>query len=138
MHSDNSKIQSLLTLGQLASVEAIEPIINSFDSLCHDDYALGELAEVIGMIGPAAIPALTHHWQKTGRDEFSYVMTMDALYEVAKQHPETRDQVVSIYQNYMTKPFTSAQNLNGLLMGRLLDLKATEAIEARNTKNAAA
>jgi yecA family protein len=117
-------------LGQLASEEAIEPIIDSFDTLCHEDYALGELAEVIGMIGPTAIPALTHHWQKTGRDEFSYAMAMDALCEVAKQHPETRDQVVGIYQNYMTKPFTSAHSLNGLLMGRLLDLNATEAIEA--------
>ena len=117
-------------LGQLTSVEAIEPIINSFDSLCHDDYALSELAKVIGMIGPAAIPALTYHWQKTGKDEFSYVMAMDALCEIAKQHPETRDQVISIYQSYMAKPFTTAHSLNGLLMACLLDLKATEAIEA--------
>ncbi len=82
------------------------------------------------MIGPAAIPALTQHWQKHGKDEFSYVIAMDALYEVAKQYPETRDQVVGIYQNYMAKPITSARSLNSLLMGRLLDLKATEAIEA--------
>jgi hypothetical protein len=147
-------------LGQLGSEEAIEPIVQSFDTLYQDDWALGELCGVIGMIGPAAIPTLVKFWRQPGKDEFSYVMAMDALCEIAKQHPASRDQVIDIYIDYMNKPNQLAYNLNGLLMACLKDLKATAAIDeirrlfalppksaainpalaaaARNTKNAAA
>ncbi len=117
-------------LGQLRAEQAIAPIIQSFDTLFDDDYALVELAQVIGMIGPAAIPALTEYWLQPGKDEFSYVMAMDALCEVATQHPTSREQIISIYLDYMTRPMLSAYTLNGLLIGRLLELNATETIDA--------
>jgi uncharacterized protein len=116
-------------LGQLGSETAIEPIVQSFDTLHEDDWALGELCGVIGMIGPAAIPTLVEFWQQPGKEEFSYVMAMDALCEIAKQHPPSRDQVIEIYIDYMNEPNKSAYNLNGLLMACLMDLKATSAID---------
>ncbi len=117
-------------LGQLASVTAIDPIISSFDTLFEDDYAQGELPTVVGMIGPAAIPALTLYWQQPGKDEFSYALAMDALCEIVKHHPASREQVIAVYQDYMAKPVMAADALNGLLIGRLLDLKAVETIDA--------
>ena len=116
-------------LGQLGSVDAIEPIVYSFDTLHEDDWALGELPSVIGMIGPAAIPTLVKFWRQPGKDEFSYVMAMDALCEIANQHPPSRDHVIQIYIDYMNKPNTLAYNLNGLLMACLMDLKAASAID---------
>jgi uncharacterized protein len=116
-------------LGQLGSAAAIVPIIQSFDRLCDDDCALDELCEVIGMIGPAAIPALMQHWQQSDKEEFSLVMAMDALSEIALHHPATREQILNIFRAYMARPSMSAYTLNGLLMARLLDLKATDAIE---------
>lgn len=116
-------------LGQLGSAAAIVPIIQSFDRLCDDDCALSELCKVIGMIGPAAIPALMQHWQQPDKEEFSHVMAMDALSEIALQHPPTREQILDIFRAYMASPSMSAYTLNGLLMARLLDLKATETID---------
>ncbi len=116
-------------LGQLGSEDAIEPIVQSFDTLHEDDWALGELCGVIGMIGPAAIPTLVEFWHQPGKDEFSYVMAMDALCEIAKQHPPSRDQVIDIYIDYMNEPNKLAYNLNGLLMACLMDLKAVLAID---------
>jgi uncharacterized protein len=116
-------------LGQLGSKDAIEPIVHSFDTLHEDDWALGELCGVIGMIGPAAIPTLVEFWRQPGKDEFSYVMAMDALCEIAKQHPPSRDQVIDIYIDYMNEPNKLAYNLNGLLMACLMDLKAASAID---------
>ncbi len=116
-------------LGQLGSEEAIGPIVQSFDTLHKDDAALGELPGVIGMIGPAAIPALRQYWRQPGKDEFSYVMAMDALCEIAKQHPASREQVIDIYIEYMDEPNTQADTLNGLLMACLMDIKANEAID---------
>jgi uncharacterized protein len=117
-------------LGQLGSEEAIVPIVQSFDTLFDDDYALSELSKVIGMIGPAAIPALRDYLQQTGKDEFSYVLAMDSLSEIALRQPACREQVLGIFMEYMAKPFISARTLNGLLIARLLDLQATECIEA--------
>lgn len=116
-------------LGQLASEAAITTIVQSFDTLYKDDYALSELPSVIGMIGPGAVPTLTDYWQQTGKDEFSYVMAMDALYEIAKHHPASCKQIIAIYIEYMHNPDTSATVLHGLLMGRLMDLNASEAID---------
>jgi len=116
-------------LGQLGSEDAIGPIVQSFDTLHEDDSALSELPGVIGMIGPAAIPVLAKYWWQPGKDEFAYVMAMDALCEIGKQHPASREQVVDIYIEYMDKPNTQADTLNGLLMACLMDLKATEAID---------
>lgn len=117
-------------LGQLGSAAAITPLVQSFDRLCHDDMALSELPRVLGMLGPAAIPVLVLHWQQADKDQFSHILAMDALYEIASLHPATRTQILDIYQEYMARPNTAARILNGLLLGRLLDLNAIEAIDA--------
>jgi yecA family protein len=116
-------------LGQLGSEDAISPIVQSFDTLHEDDSALSELPGVIGMIGPAAIPVLAEYWRQPGKDEFSYVMAMDALCEIAQQHPSSREQVINIYIDYMDKPDKLADTLNGLLMACLMDLNAIEGID---------
>jgi len=47
------------TLGQLGSSKAAVPLIDQFDRLCEDDWALPELSIVIGMLGEPAIIPLT-------------------------------------------------------------------------------
>lgn len=116
-------------LGQLRSEGAIEPFITSFDRLREDDVSLTELPKAIGMIGAAAIPALAQHMQQFDTNEFSRMMAVDALCEIALRHPANRDPVLAIYRAYLTAPDTAAFELNGILLGRLLDLNATEAIE---------
>lgn len=46
-------------LGQLRAEEAIEPLIALRKTLEDSDWAIDELPEVLGMIGPAALPPLT-------------------------------------------------------------------------------
>lgn len=133
LNSDRAEVWAPLyawrILGQLTSEEAISPIVQSFDTSHEDDSALSELPGVIGMIGPAAIAKLRNYWRQTGKDEFSYVMAIDALCEIAKQHPASREQIIKIYIDYMNEPDTLADTLNGLLIACLLDLKAIEAID---------
>ncbi len=117
------------TLGQLGNEASIVPIIQSFDTLYDDDYAQSELPEVIGMIGPVAIPALVDYWQQHNKNEFSYCLAMDALCEIAKHYPAHRSRVIDIYLDYMKHPYTSERVLNGLLIAQLMDLKAVEAID---------
>ena len=116
-------------LGQLRSAEAVQPLIALFDTLCDDDWALGELDKVLGMIGEPAVAPLAFYLAEPGHKEFARIMAVDALAEVAGQHPVLRDRVLSIYRDYLRDPDTTAPTLNGLLMGRLLDLDAVELID---------
>ena len=117
------------TLGQLGSSQAIHPLLNQFDRLCEDDWALTELSIVMGKLGEPAIKPLAGFLSEPGHREFARVMALDGLTEIVKHLPDCREQVIRCYQDYMCTPDESARTLNGLLIGRLLDLKATEAID---------
>ena len=116
------------TLGQLRSADVVRPLIALFDTLCDDDWALSELDKVLGMIGEPAVGPLAAFLAEPGHKEFARIMAVDALAEVAGQHPALRDRVLSIYRDYLRDPDTMAPTLNGLLMGRLQDLDAVELI----------
>ena len=116
-------------LGQLGNSKAAMPLIAQFDRLYNDDWALPELSIVMGMLGEAVITPLTTYLNETQHDEFARVMAADGLAEVAKRLPTSRERVIQCYRNYMEKPDETAHALNGLLIGRLLDLGAKEAIE---------
>ena len=117
------------TLGQLRAPDAARPLIALFDTLCNEDWALSELYRVLGMIGEPALDPLAAYLAEPGHDEFARIMAVDALAEVAKQHPALRDRVLSIYRDYLREPDTTAPTLNGLLLGRLIDLQAVELID---------
>jgi len=117
------------TLGQLRSLKAISPLIALFEELVEDDWAISELSLVMGLIGEAAITPLTTYLNEPDHSEFARVIAMDGLAEIALRYPETRGHVIESYQTYMKQPDDSTGILNGLLIGRLLDLKAKEAID---------
>lgn len=117
------------TLGQIGNAEAAVPLIAQFDTLFEDDWALSELSEVMGMIGEAAIAPLAAYLHESHHDEFARVMAVDSLAEIARRQPECRELVIQCYQDYMARPDILARAHNGLLIGRLLDLNAKEAID---------
>jgi len=55
-------------------------------------------------------------------------MALDALAEIVKRLPACRERVIRCHCDYMHNPDESTPVLNGLLIGRLLDLNAIEAI----------
>jgi len=116
------------TLGQIGSDKAIAPLIALFDQLFEDDWAQGDLPEVMGMIGQSAITPLGIYLNESHHDEFARAMAVDALAKIVKRDPSCREQVIQCYQDYMSHPDESASTLNGLLVCCLLDLDAKETI----------
>lgn len=116
-------------LGQLGSSDAIKPLIARFDRLCEDDWALPELSTVVGMLGEPAITPLASGLNESDYTEFARVIATDGLAEIAKRQPACRDRIIQCYRDYMHSPDVLAHALNGLLIGRLLDLDAMEAID---------
>ena len=120
-------------LGQLRSVAAIEPLISVLDIVCEDDWAFSELPVVIGMIGELAIVPLCRYLREHEHEhdhwEFTRVMASDSLVEIAKQHPELRDEVIVQLREYLVVANPNDLSSNGLLVSGLINLKAVEAID---------
>jgi uncharacterized protein len=117
------------TLGQLGSNQTIVPLLDQFDRLCEDDWALPELSTVMGMLGEPAIEPLAGFLNDSRHREFARVIALDGLAEIARHKPDCRERIIKCYRDYMSTPDELAVTLNGLLIGRLLDLKAIEAID---------
>ncbi|OUS16155.1 hypothetical protein A9Q88_08330 [Gammaproteobacteria bacterium 50_400_T64] len=117
------------TLGQLRSEKAVMPLIELFEVLVDDDWALHELPTVMGMIGSVAIEPLGDYITQATHDEFARATAMAGLSEIVKQHPSLRSKVLEHYRHYIQQADNSASTLNGLLVSYLLDIDAKELID---------
>ena len=107
----------------------MSPLIELFDDLYDDDWALSDLGQVMGMIGEAAIDPLASFLNESHHPEFARVIAVDGLAKVAQTYPEYRECVIRKFRDYMASPDTSGKTLNGLMVGKLLDLEAVELID---------
>ena len=124
-------IHAWRALGQLRAVEAVEPLLNMQNRLDElgDDWYLEEFHDVFGLIGPAAVEALSEYLADRNNKEFSRISTANGLCEVGKRHPEMRDYVVGILADQLAKHEPSVYSFNAFLIGYLADLKASESAE---------
>ncbi len=118
-------------LGQLASEQAVLPLIGIFDLLAEqdDDFGMTDLVHVMVMIGLPAIVALASFVNDNKHQQFARIMAIESLSEIAKRFPDSRKQVLTIYQNYMADPDIELQTLNGLLISYVLDLNGKELVD---------
>lgn len=116
------------TLGQLRSEAAITPLLALFERN-DDDWVLFELPRVYGMVGPAAIPALTAYLEDATQDAWRRTIAADSLVHIAKNHPESRDVCVATLMQQL-EVATNDTDLISLVIASLLDLKAVEAAPA--------
>lgn len=117
------------TLGQLGLQRAVEPLLGLFDQFAKDDWALGDLPKVMGMIGGSAIDDLVVYFNESHHGELARVMAAEGLAEMVKHQPAYRERVIQHYCDYMLSPDESAYTFNGLLVCLLLDLEARESID---------
>ena len=113
-------------MGQLRAEEAIEPLLNLFHELKDDDWTGEELPTVFGMIGAAAIPALTAYLADTSRNSFPRVYAAHSLAEIGMSHDEARDACVAALTRQLEIFGKNDRELNGFLISYLIDLHAVE------------
>ena len=117
------------TLGQLRSVEASKPLVRLFDTLQHDDWLATELRTVFSLIGPASIPAITEFMGDRGVDEFCRISAPACLEQIARDHPDHREECVGDLERQLALYESNGPVLNAFLILSLTDLKATETID---------
>jgi len=118
-------------LGQLRAVEAVQPLLNIQDALDElgDDWYLEEFHKVFGLIGPAAIEPLAAYLSDDSHGDFPRGSAANGLREIVRHFPETRARVVTILTAELARQQTDLGDLNGFLVGDLLELKAVESAE---------
>ena len=125
-------IHAWRALGQLRAEAAVEPLLDLLaeqeDDEKWSDWVTEEVPLVLGMIGPAALPAVAARMEQQGPPtKFVQGYFAGALTEIAKRHPETRDEVIRHLCRVLETAAVNDPSANGCVVGDLLDLRATEA-----------
>jgi len=121
-----SPVHAWRALGQLEAAAAIDTLIGLFheiDDDNDDDWVMNEIPQVLGMIGPAAVPPLVAYLSDSQHGLWARVTAGTSLAEIGQRHPESRGDCITGLQAYKTNDDT----LNGFLISSLADLKAVEA-----------
>lgn len=113
-------------LGQLGAVEAIPALIALACDWNDGDWLLGDLPEVLALMGPAAIPGLVTSLGDPSNDIWARVSASDALGRIGGAHPEARGRCVTAIANQLARYLIQDSTLNACLVGHLCDLKAVE------------
>jgi hypothetical protein len=121
-------IHAMRALGQLRAEAAIQPIIGLFNRTeASDNYVVTGFSEVMGMIGPPAIPALTAFIVNPANKMYPRSYAGDSLAEIGMRHPAAREECIRSIVAGMQDFEKNQPELNGFFLANLLDLKAVEA-----------
>jgi hypothetical protein len=114
-------------LGQLRAEAAVEPLLELADRLEEDDYAQSELGIVLGMIGPAALPALARVVTDVEANPWVRTIAVSGLDELAKGDESARGVVVPVLLAAMEKWEGNGDLVNAYLVDLLVELRVVEA-----------
>jgi len=126
-------IHAWRALGQLRAEAAIEPLMRLFHELDDDEqsgsyeWVMEEMPEVYGLIGPAAIPALTAYLADESHELYPRTTALGCLERIGKEHPDARAECVAILTRQLEQFDKNDPELNAFLVSSLLGLKAVEA-----------
>jgi Protein of unknown function (DUF1186)/PBS lyase HEAT-like repeat len=125
-------IHAWRTLGQLRAEEAIEPLIDLFDETDDSDWVLEELPVVFGMIGRAAVPALSRCLADAENGLWNRIAAAEGLREIAREEA-AREEAIRALVKQLEKWYRQDATLNAFLILYLAELKATEAAPLMET-----
>jgi hypothetical protein len=95
-----------------------------------DDWYLEEFHLVFGMIGPPAIEPLARFLADPSEGEFPRAKAAGGLSEIAQRYPENRGRIAQILTSTLACHRADDAELNGSIVGKLIDLHAVEAAKA--------
>ena len=108
-------------LGQLGAESAAEPLTSLFHLIddSNDDMVNEELPDVLGLIGPAAVPSVAAYLADASRGLWARVCAARSLGEIGRRHPDARDQCVAVLARQLEHFEEQDKSLNAFLVGPL-------------------
>ena len=121
-------LYAIRALGQLHAETAVEPLVNLLAVLEDDEWMLEELPSVYGMIGPAAIPALSAYLSDASHDVYSRAYASNGLIDIAKRYPESREECIAAISKQLEAFEENDYELNAFIIGDLTGINAVETL----------
>jgi hypothetical protein len=123
-------IHAWRALAQLGAKEAIDPLINNFNlfEIANSDWLSDDMPRALVKLGPDCIPALAMYLIDTQHETMARISVGETLKQISEQYPDASEQVKGILISALESFEENNEELNGFLMGDLLDLKAAEAM----------
>ena len=122
-------IHAWRTLGVLQAAEAVPTMIDQLYQVDEydNDWVAEDMPLAFAMIGEPAIQELAQYAGNTSRTLFARAAAASSLSHIGRAHPETRALCIAGIEKALAKYSQNDPDLNGSLVARLLDFKATEA-----------
>jgi hypothetical protein len=98
-----------------------------------DEWAMEELPDVFGMIGPAAILAVAAYIADGSHSDWSRIHATACLEKIGKMHPESRDECIATLVRPLERCDENDPTLNAFLVYALVELK--DHANRKKTKN---
>lgn len=120
-------------LGQLRAETAVDDLLDMLASKVaeEDDWTVEELPCVFGLIGPGTLDRVAAFARDASHSVYVRAAAARGLGEVARRFPDTRPQAIAMLTALLAASHDGdAALFNGFVVGRLLDLRATEAADA--------
>ncbi|MFL5803904.1 MAG: hypothetical protein ACJ8CR_19445 [Roseiflexaceae bacterium] len=128
--SDSDEIwapaHALTALEQLDISAVVPELISLFD--VDDEWSREQLVDLLSAAGPGALEPLGRYIQDHTRWVYGRLAAIEALGDLVDLHPDLRDQALAILSDAMERAADNAPDVNGFLLGQLLDLDAVEAL----------
>jgi hypothetical protein len=126
-----ANIHAWRALGQLKAEEAIPAILDIFYQIDEEDndWLDGDVKEIFGQIGPAAIQPLGAYLLERKHGIYARGCTSDALARIAQIYPETRAECVDFIVRALENYEKQDESFNAFLIWDLTELKAVEHID---------
>ena len=124
-----SAIHAWRTLGQLKAETAIEALVELLPRAnLHDDWIPEEIPQVLGMIGPKALPALQEFFGKYPFSEWAYTAASHAVKIIGEKYYVARPKAINILIEKLEHFTENDPYVNASLISDLIDLKGLEAL----------
>lgn len=124
-------IHALRALGQLRDESLIQPLLQILTNHEDDDWLADEWLEediprVFGLIGPAAIPALSDYLADASRGVFARNYAASALMVIAERYPEHHSSCVEGLTRTLERFEENEDELNATIINDLTELRAAD------------
>lgn len=129
MNQVSAPLYAWRILGQLRSVEAIDPLIALTLEYQNNHFLQSEVAVALGMIGKPAMAQIAKMLLDETEEENQKKTAAETLSAIAQDSPELREEVIHHFRQYLQSPNPDYSVHNGLLVSHLIDIEAVELIE---------
>lgn len=117
---------ALRVLDQLDITAFIPDLIPVFD--LEDDWMPPYVVNLFSKAGAPALEPLQHYLQDRTRWVYGRAEASTAIKEIGLRHPDLRERSIQILTDALAQAEEDHPDLNGFLVGDLLDMNATEAL----------